>query len=67
MWRLNFDSRWVERDGGVYLQVEFLALSRTVPAVFAWLVNPKRASRTSTYQYRFIHQTLYCFSRWPSA
>src|SRR5512140_3685852 len=22
---------------------------------------------TSTYQYRFIHQTLYCFSRWPSA
>jgi hypothetical protein len=27
----------------------------------------KRASRISTYQYRFIHQTLYCFSRWPSA
>ncbi len=24
-WRVNFDSRWVERDGGVYLQVEFLA------------------------------------------
>jgi hypothetical protein len=34
MWRLNLDSRWIERDGGVYLQIEFLALSRRVPAPF---------------------------------
>lgn len=40
MWRLNFYSRYLERDNGVYVQIEFLALSRTVPAIFAWLVNP---------------------------
>jgi len=40
MWRLNLYARYLERDGGVYVQIEFLALSRRVPAVFAWLVNP---------------------------
>jgi hypothetical protein len=40
MWRLNLYTLCIERDGGTYVQVEFLALSRTVPAVFAWLVNP---------------------------
>lgn len=40
LWRLNLYTRCIERDGGVYVQVEFLALSRTIPAIFAWLVNP---------------------------
>lgn len=40
MWRLNLYTRFVERDQGVYIQIEFLALSRPVPAIFAWLVNP---------------------------
>jgi hypothetical protein len=40
MWRLNLYTRCIERDGGVYVQIEFLALSRTIPAIFAWLVNP---------------------------
>jgi hypothetical protein len=40
MWRLNLYTRFMERDQGVYIQIEFLALSRTVPAIFAWLVNP---------------------------
>jgi hypothetical protein len=39
LWRMNLYTRCVERDGGVYVQVEFLALSRTIPAFFALLVN----------------------------
>lgn len=40
MWR--FDTYWrvEEKDGGVYVQNESVALSRTVPAILAWLVNP---------------------------
>lgn len=33
-WRLE------EKDGGVYVQNESVALSRTVPLLLAWLVNP---------------------------
>ncbi len=40
LWRLNTYTRYEERDGGVYIQIEFLALSRSVPSFFAWLVNP---------------------------
>lgn len=40
LWRMNTYSRYEERDGGVYIQTEFLALSRSVPAIFAWLVDP---------------------------
>jgi hypothetical protein len=40
LWRLNTYWRYEERDGGVYIQVEFIALSRSVPGIFAWLVNP---------------------------
>ena len=40
MWRLNSSWRIEEKDGGVYVQNESVALSRTIPAIFAWLVNP---------------------------
>lgn len=40
LWRLNFYTRYVEADGGVYVQIELLSLSRTVPVIIAWLVNP---------------------------
>lgn len=39
-WRLNSYWRVEEKDGGAYVQEESVALSRTVPAIFAWLVNP---------------------------
>lgn len=47
LWRLNNYWRLEVRDGGVYMQVESIALSRDVPAIFAWFVNPliRRASR----------------------
>ena len=40
MWRINSYWRIEEKDGGVYVQNESVALSRTIPAIFAWLVNP---------------------------
>ena len=47
LWRLNNYWRLEEKDNGVYIQVETIALSRDVPAIFAWFVNPliQRVSR----------------------
>lgn len=57
MWRLNLYSRVVERDGGVYVQLEFLSLSRTVPAAFAWVVNPYMQSIPREYLKHYLEQT----------
>jgi hypothetical protein len=40
MWRLNTYWRFVERDGGVYVQCESLTLSRGIPFGFGWLIGP---------------------------
>lgn len=40
MWRLCTYWRIEEKDGGVYVQNESVALTRTVPAILAWFVNP---------------------------
>jgi hypothetical protein len=40
IWRSYIYWHIVEKDGGVYAQTESIALSRTVPMVFAWLINP---------------------------
>jgi len=40
LWRLDLYTRYLQADDGVYVQIEFLALSRSVPAIFAWIVNP---------------------------
>jgi hypothetical protein len=40
MWRLYSYWRLEEKDGGVYVQNESITLTRTVPAMLAWLVNP---------------------------
>ena len=40
MWRLDTYWRMEEKDGGVYIQNESVELSRTVPPILAWFVNP---------------------------
>lgn len=40
LWRFRSYWRIEEKDGGVYAQNESVALSRSVPAIFAWLFNP---------------------------
>lgn len=57
MWRLDLYTRYLERDNGVYMQIEFLALSRSVPAIFAWLVNPYIRSVPRDYLTHYIAAT----------
>jgi hypothetical protein len=40
MWRLNSYWRVEEKDGGVYVQTQSISLSRTVPFMLAWIINP---------------------------
>lgn len=40
VWRYYTYWHLRERDGGVYAQSETIALSRSVPVVFAWLIDP---------------------------
>jgi hypothetical protein len=51
IWRLFSISRFEERDSGVYLELEAIALSRDVPAYMGWLVNPvvRRLSQSALF------------------
>ncbi len=40
LWRLHSIARYQERDGGVYLELEAIALTRDIPASLRWMVNP---------------------------
>jgi hypothetical protein len=40
IWRLCSLARYEERDGGVYVEVETIGLSRDIPFAFRWIVNP---------------------------
>jgi len=57
IWRLASITRLEERDGGVYAELEALALSRDIPAAFRVFVNPivRRVSRDSLAT--SLHQT----------
>jgi hypothetical protein len=49
IWRLHSLTRLEERDGGVYVEIEAVALSRDIPAALRWMVEPivRRVSRSS--------------------
>jgi hypothetical protein len=40
IWRLHSVARFEERDGGVYIEVEAIALSRDIPGALRWLIGP---------------------------
>ena len=40
MWRLNTYWRFVERDGGTYVQCESISLSRDLPFGIGWMIKP---------------------------
>jgi hypothetical protein len=40
IYRLNTYWRFLERDGGTYIQCESLTLSRNVPFALAWIIKP---------------------------
>ena len=49
IWRVHSTTHFEERDGGVYIEVETIALSRDIPTVLRWVVDPivRRVSRAS--------------------
>jgi hypothetical protein len=40
LWRLNTYWRYLERDGGTYIQLESVSLTRDIPVIIAWLIRP---------------------------
>ena len=40
LWRINSYWRFVERDGGVYVECESISLTRDIPAGLGWMVGP---------------------------
>jgi len=40
LWRLNTYWRFIERDGGVYVQCESVTLTRGIPIGLGWLIGP---------------------------
>jgi hypothetical protein len=40
MWRMNTYWRFLERDGGTYVECEALTLSRNIPSGLGWLIGP---------------------------
>jgi hypothetical protein len=40
IWRMHSIARYEERDGGVYLELEAIALTRPIPPSLRWLVSP---------------------------
>lgn len=57
IWRLSSITRLEERDGGVYAELEAIALSRDIPAAFRLFVTPivRRVSKDSLAT--SLHQT----------
>jgi hypothetical protein len=49
IWRLFSITRFEERDGGVYIELEAIALSRDIPISLRWVIEPivRRISKSS--------------------
>jgi hypothetical protein len=50
LWRLNTYWTYEEADGGLYLQIESVSLTRSIPAGLGWIVSPfiQKIPREST-------------------
>jgi hypothetical protein len=40
LWRLNTTWSYEERDGGVYMQIESISLTRSIPTGLGWAIGP---------------------------
>ena len=40
IWRIRSISRYLERDGGVYLEIEAITLTGDIPGSLRWMVSP---------------------------
>lgn len=40
LWRMNTYWSWEERDGGLYVQIESISLTRAIPSGLGWAIRP---------------------------
>jgi hypothetical protein len=40
LWRLNTYWTYEEKDGGLYIQVEAISLTRSIPTGLGWIIRP---------------------------
>lgn len=69
IWRLHTVTRFEEKDGGVYIELEAVALSRDIPNALRWMVEPivRRVSRSSlTTSLRETESAVFAGSRTAS-
>lgn len=63
IWRLHSIARYEERDGGVYLELEVLALTREILASLRWFVNPVVSHLSIISLRTALRQTREAFNR----
>jgi len=56
IWRLYSVTRFEERDGGVYVELEAIALSRDIPVALRWVVNPMVRRVSKNYMLTSLQQ-----------
>jgi hypothetical protein len=59
LWALSTVGRFEERDGGVYLELEGMALSRDIPNSLHWLVDPFVRQASMAAMAASLRQTRY--------
>jgi len=57
LWRLYSYWRFEQKDGGVYMQCEFISLTRDIPFGFGWLIRPLVTSIPKQSLTRALMQT----------
>lgn len=57
VWRLHTITRYEERDGGVYVEMEAIELSRDIPAAIRWFVAPAIARFSQSEIMTSLRQT----------
>lgn len=57
IWRLSSFTKFEQSDEGVYLEMEALGLSRDIPFIFRWLVEPIVESLPKDSLYRTLEET----------
>ena len=65
IWRLHSIARYEETEGGVYLELEVIALTRDIPASLAWLVDPVVNHLSVNSLMTTLRQTRQAVSRLP--
>jgi hypothetical protein len=67
IWRLRDITRYEEREGGIYLEVEAIALTRDIPSSLRWLVSPIVKHLSSDSLETMLRQTRDAVASAPAA